>query len=194
MTATQGPVNLAHPRLLSHRLPRSEAQAGASGQPPWGLTRLQARANCTHLSSEAPGPPLPSPRGVCEERVSISQALSARGRSQPQESPQLRDPRFRRPCTMHHVPPRPAGLPLSGSRSPPPRPLFQGSPGRASVVESETVKNLPAMLETWVQSLGQEDPLEKETAIHFSILAWRIRWTEEPGGPQSMGSQKVGHN
>ena len=52
------------------------------------------------------------------------------------------------------------------------------------------VKNLPAnarMQETWVRSLGQEDPLEKEMAIHSSILAWRIPWTEDPGGLQSMG-------
>ena len=54
------------------------------------------------------------------------------------------------------------------------------------------VKNLPAMWETQVQSLGQEDPLEEEMATHFSILAWRIPWTEEPGGLQSMGSQRVG--
>ena len=56
------------------------------------------------------------------------------------------------------------------------------------------VKSLPAMWETWVQSLGWEDPLEKEIATHSSILAWRIPWTEEPGGPQSMGSQRVGHD
>ena len=56
------------------------------------------------------------------------------------------------------------------------------------------VKNLPAMQETGVQSLGQEDPLEKEMATHSSILAWRIPWTEEPGGLQSMGSQRVGQN
>ena len=52
------------------------------------------------------------------------------------------------------------------------------------------VKNLPAMQETGVRSLGWEDPLEKEIAIHSSILAWRIPWTEEPGGLQSMGSKK----
>ena len=46
----------------------------------------------------------------------------------------------------------------------------------------QTVKNLPAMQDTWVQSLGQEDPLEKGMAIYYSILAWRIPWTEEPGG------------
>ena len=50
------------------------------------------------------------------------------------------------------------------------------------------VKNLPAKQETWVQSLGQEDPLEKETATHSSILAWKIPWMEEPGRLQSMGS------
>ena len=49
------------------------------------------------------------------------------------------------------------------------------------------------MQETWVQSLGGEDPLEKETATHSSILAWRDPWTEEPGGLQSTGSQRVGH-
>ena len=57
--------------------------------------------------------------------------------------------------------------------------------GMASLV-AQKVKNLPAMLETWVQSLGWEDPLEKGTATHSSILAWRILWTEEPGGLQSM--------
>ena len=52
-------------------------------------------------------------------------------------------------------------------------------------------KNLPAMQETWVPSLDQEDPLEKGMATHSSILAWEIPWTEEPGGLQSMGSQRV---
>ena len=56
------------------------------------------------------------------------------------------------------------------------------------------VNNLPAMWETQVRSLDGEDPLEKEMAIHSSILAWRIPWTEEPGGLQTMGSQRVGHN
>ena len=56
------------------------------------------------------------------------------------------------------------------------------------------VKRLPAMWETWVQSLGWEDPLEKEMATHSSILAWKIPWTKEPGGLQSMGSQRVGHD
>ena len=56
------------------------------------------------------------------------------------------------------------------------------------------VKRLPTMQETQVQSLGQEDLLEEEMATHSSILAWRIPWTEEPGGPQSMGLQSVGHN
>ena len=55
----------------------------------------------------------------------------------------------------------------------------------------QMVMNLPAMQETQVRSLGQEDPLEKEMATHSSILAWRIPWTEEPGRLQSMGSQKV---
>ena len=54
---------------------------------------------------------------------------------------------------------------------------------------AQTVKNPPAMQETRVQSLGQEDPLEEETATHSSILAWEIPWTVEPGGLQSMGSQ-----
>ena len=56
------------------------------------------------------------------------------------------------------------------------------------------VKNLPAMQETWVQSLGWEEPLEKEMATHSHILAWETSWAEEPGGLQSMGSQGVGHN
>ena len=56
------------------------------------------------------------------------------------------------------------------------------------------IENLPAMWETQVWPLGQEDPLEKEMATHFSILAWRVPWTEEPGRLQSMGSQRVGHD
>ena len=59
---------------------------------------------------------------------------------------------------------------------------------------AQTIKNLPAIQETWVQSLGWEDPLEKGMATHFSILAWRIPWTEDPGRLQSMGFQRVGHN
>ena len=54
----------------------------------------------------------------------------------------------------------------------------------------QTVKNPPAVWETWVRSLGWEDPLEEGMATHSSILAWRIPWTEEPGGLQSMGSQE----
>ena len=57
-----------------------------------------------------------------------------------------------------------------------------------------TGKNLPAMQETRVQSLGLEDPLEKGMATTSSILAWRIPWTEDPGGLQSMGSQRAGHD
>ena len=62
---------------------------------------------------------------------------------------------------------------------------------RGTSLVAQTVKHLPTMLETWVQSLGWEDPLEKEMATHSSTLAWRIPWTEEPGGLQSMGSQRV---
>ena len=63
---------------------------------------------------------------------------------------------------------------------------------KASLV-AQMVKNLPATWETQVLSLDQEDTLEKRMATHSSILAWRISWTEEPGGLQSMGSQTVGH-
>ena len=59
---------------------------------------------------------------------------------------------------------------------------------------AQTGKNLPAVQEMQVHSLGREDPLEKGVATHSSILAWRIPWTEEPGGLQSVGSQSVGHN
>ena len=71
--------------------------------------------------------------------------------------------------------------------------LFNSLFVRASLV-AQTVKNLPAVQETWVGSLGQEDPRVKETASHSSILAWRTPWTEEPGWLQSMGSPRVGHN
>ena len=63
----------------------------------------------------------------------------------------------------------------------------------ASLV-AQMVKHLPTMPETWVQSLGQEDPLEKEMATHSSTLAWKIPWTEKPGRLQSMGSQRVAHD
>ena len=59
---------------------------------------------------------------------------------------------------------------------------------------AQAVKSLPTMRETWVRTLGQEDPLEKEMAPHSSTLAWKIPWTEEPGRLQSMGSQRVGHD
>ena len=59
---------------------------------------------------------------------------------------------------------------------------------------AQTVKNAPAMRETWIRSLGWEDPLEKGMATQSSSLAWRIPWTEEPGGLQSMGSQRLGHD
>ena len=64
----------------------------------------------------------------------------------------------------------------------------EGMPG------GSVVKSLSAMQETQVRFLGWEDLLEEEMATHFSILAWRIPWTEEPGGRQSMGSQRVGHD
>ena len=59
---------------------------------------------------------------------------------------------------------------------------------------TQTVKRLSTMRETWVRSLGQEDPLEKEMATHSSVLAWRIPGTGEPGGLPSMGSLRVGHD
>ena len=63
-----------------------------------------------------------------------------------------------------------------------------------SSLVAQMVKNLPAMKETRVRSLGREDPLEKGMAAHSSILAWRFPWTEEPGGLQSMGLQRIKHN
>ena len=63
-----------------------------------------------------------------------------------------------------------------------------------SSLVAQMVKCLTAMRETWVQSLGREYPLEEEMAAHSSTLTWRILWTEEPGGLQSMGSQRVGQN
>ena len=59
---------------------------------------------------------------------------------------------------------------------------------------AQIVKHLAAIWVTWVRSLGQEDPLEKEMATHSSTLAWKVPWTEEPGMPQSMGSQSFGHD
>ena len=59
---------------------------------------------------------------------------------------------------------------------------------------AQTVKHLSTMRETWVRSLGQEDPLEKEMEIHSSTIAWKIPWTDDPDKLQSMGSQRVGHD
>ena len=63
-----------------------------------------------------------------------------------------------------------------------------------SALVAQRLKHLPAMREIWVRSLGRKDPLQKEMATHSSILGWRIPWTEEPGGLQSTGSQRVGHD
>ena len=65
---------------------------------------------------------------------------------------------------------------------------------RVASLVAQRVKHLPAMLETRVQPLGWEDPLEKEMATHSSILAWKNLWTEEPGRIQTIGSQRVGHD
>ena len=62
-----------------------------------------------------------------------------------------------------------------------------------SFLIAQSVKNPPAMRDTWVRFLGREDPLEKKMATHSSILAWRLPWTEEPGRLQSMGSQETTH-
>ena len=59
---------------------------------------------------------------------------------------------------------------------------------------AQWIKNLPAMQETWIRSPGWEDPLEKEMAANANILAWRIPWTEEPGGLHSIGLERVGHD
>ena len=69
--------------------------------------------------------------------------------------------------------------------------LYRGPNGARTSLVAQTVKHLPAVWETWVQSLGRGDPLENETATHSSILAWKIPRTEEPGGLQSMGLQRV---
>ena len=77
-----------------------------------------------------------------------------------------------------------------GSRS-----LFQGTLGSLrNSLAAQTVKCLPTMRETWVRSLGREDPLEKEMKTHSSIHAWKIPWTKEPGGLESIESQRVRHN
>ena len=76
------------------------------------------------------------------------------------------------------------GFPVKG------HPLYSSQ----ASLEAQSVKNLPAVQETRVQSLGWEDPLEKEMATHSSILAWKVSWTEEPGGLQSVGLQRVRHN
>ena len=76
----------------------------------------------------------------------------------------------------------------------PPRHPSGALPWLLRALMAQTVKNLPAMQETWVRSQGKEDPLEKGMATHSSILDWRIPWTEEPGGLQSMGSQRVRHD
>ena len=66
--------------------------------------------------------------------------------------------------------------------------------GHFASLVAQRIKRLPAMQETWVQSLGQEDPLEKEMATHSSTLDWKIPWTEKPGEIQSMGLQRARHD
>ena len=83
-------------------------------------------------------------------------------------------------------------MPGSG-RSPRERTGYPFQYSWASLV-AQMVKNPPAMQETWIQSLGRDYPLEEGMATHSSILAWRIPWTEEPGRPQSLGSQRVGQD
>ena len=72
--------------------------------------------------------------------------------------------------------------------------LFASTRTYGTSLVAQTVKRLPTTQETWVQSLGREDPVEKEMATHSSIPAWKTPWTEEPDGPQFMGSQRVGHD
>ena len=83
---------------------------------------------------------------------------------------------------------RAPGVPLQSSVA---LGVSRGFPGSS---DGKKKKNLPTIQETWVQFLGWEDPLEEEMATHSSILAWRIPWTEEPGGLESTGSQRIGHN
>ena len=85
-------------------------------------------------------------------------------------------------------PPQPTGLQDRTTE------LHPSSVGLAGSLVAQSVKNRPARRETPVQSLGREDPLEKGMATHSSILAWRISWTEESGGLQSLGLQKVRHD
>ena len=84
-------------------------------------------------------------------------------------------------------------LPFSSPRDLPKPGIELRSSALASLV-AQRLKRLSAIWGTWVQSLGWEDSLEKEMATHSSILAWRIPWMEEPGGLQSTGSQRVGHD
>ena len=72
--------------------------------------------------------------------------------------------------------------------------IVSAEPGDLGFPVAQMVKNPPVMQETWVRSLGWENSLERGTATHSNILAWRIPWTKEPGTLQSMGSQRAGHN
>ena len=73
--------------------------------------------------------------------------------------------------------------------------ILENLPNRSEApLVAQLVKNLPAVLETWVQSVGREDPLEEGMATHSRVLAWRIPWTEKPGGLQPTGLQRVRHH
>ena len=89
------------------------------------------------------------------------------------------------PLSLHHQ-----AVCLSTHRSHKARSQHTAAFGFGASLVARTVENLPAMQETWVRPLDQEDPLEKETAVLSSTLAWRIPWTEEPGGLQSVASQE----
>ena len=72
--------------------------------------------------------------------------------------------------------------------------MIKNPPAVQASLVTQMLKSLPSLQETWVQSLAQKDPLEKEMATHSSVLTWKILLTEEPGALQSMGLQRVGHN
>ena len=133
-------------------------------------------------------PPGSSVHGILQARILEWVAIPfSRGSSQPREpgiepaSPALQ---------ADYLPSQPPGKPIN-ARS---RTQIPGSLAPEAVLKHPIAKNAPAMQETPVRFLGQEDPLEKGLATHSSILAWRIPRTEEPGGLQSMGSQRGRYN
>ena len=160
------------------------------GQPPQIPSAIMTASRLTLVPAlQSLGTSLPQ-AGVPWSQTGLRRSPDLGRRTAPGPTPTAAQPTHQRP--QHSVCRRPWFVSLAS------KPLLakkkQKNKKTNPSLVAQRIKRLPAMRETRVWSLGWEDPLEKEMATHSSILAWRIPWTEEPGGLQSTGSQRVGHD